>query len=739
MPSFNGVLLRTPLLTAILYLIAFTGTTSAQQTSRRQTTDRADEVIRINTDLVQTEVTVFDRQGRFVEGLRPEQFELTLNGTKQSVSFFERVMAGSSSEAAQLAAARGNAATENKPNKPERPASTDRGRVLFFFLDDVHLSAASVVRARETLQWFVDNKMNPNDQVAIVSTSGQIGFLQQLTDNPSVLHAAIARLNYKMNSEAYTGKTQISEYMATQVMDYGNRELYAYLLESIKIEQQTGPGSRHGDHRLAASYSSAPYLRNRLQQINAQGRMTTEDTLGALRSLILSSSVLPGRKLVFFLSDGFIINERKAGALEALQRVTQAAVRSGVVVYTMDLRGTFFNLGSAVDASTNEYIDLSGRRAGLAFGEITATQEALQLIADETGGRAVFNSSSIGDGILQAIRETSDYYLLAWRPDSREQREGKLRLQVTVKDRPDLRVRLRSNFYSPSPGLLTKTDKSEEAKEKTTTSNTVDAQLVAALGSLYPDRRLPVSLSLGYLNTNEAGLVLKVSMQLDRQALDINPDEKPQKVELDVIGAAVDDRGQFSSFKQLLTVAADTSQETQRAVTWNQQLRLKPGLYQVRVAVRERSSGRTGAAMQWIEIPDISSGGFGLSSLFLGERKEEVREGTQAAAGPRSIIVDVDHRFARTSILRFQTYVYDATSGQNGPEVWIQTQVFRNRRQVMSIAPGKVPLTTDAARLPYWSEIPLDSLPPGQYVLLVSATDRIRNRSTAQQIKFSVE
>jgi hypothetical protein len=71
--------------------------------------------------------------------------------------------------------------------------------------------------------------------------------------------------------------------------------------------------------------------------------------------------------------------------------------------------------------------------------------------------------------------------------------------------------------------------------------------------------------------------------------------------------------------------------------------------------------------------------------------------------------------------------------------VWVHVQVLRNRRQVMSIAPVKVPLTTDAARLPYWAEIPLDSLPAGQYVLLVSATDRIGNASATQRIKFSVE
>jgi hypothetical protein len=32
-------------------------------------------------------------------------------------------------------------------------------------------------------------------------------------------------------------------------------------------------------------------------------------------------------------------------------------------------------------------------------------------------------------------------------------------------------------------------------------------------------------------------------------------------------------------------------------------LPLPPGLYQVRFAVRDRQTGRTGSAMTWIEIP----------------------------------------------------------------------------------------------------------------------------------------
>jgi len=719
---------------AFFFLCSFPSAIYAQQ---NQPQDRADEVIRINTELVQTEVMVFDRQGHFVDGLRPEQFELLLNGTKQPISFFDQVTAGSQSEAAQIAAALSNPGGKKALTKIAADRSDDLGRVLFFFLDDVHLSPASLARARKALLRFVDEQMNPNDRVAIFSSSGQIGFLQQLTDDPAVLHAAIGRLNNKQVKEGYPGKTQISEYMATQIEDYRNKQLLAYLMEATKVEQQMGPGIRHGDHRAAASYSSLPFIENRVSQINAQARMTTAGTLSALKGLMLSSAALPGRKVVLFLSDGFLVSERKMGVLEALEDVTETARRSGVIVYTMDLRGTSLNMGSGVDVSSNEYADFSGRRAGFASAEIAATQEPLKRIAEETGGRAILDSNAIGEGFMQAIGETSNYYLLAWRPESQEVRQHKQHLQVNIKGRPDLRVRLRNNVYQVPAQPVAKATKSEQVKEVVAPSPApVDAQLVRTLGSLYPQKDLPIALAVGYLNASDGAFSLKLSMQIDRQALDL-ASSKRQPAELDVAGVAVDDRGQLVSFKQVVTVPVEAA-ASERKVTWHQQLLVKPGLYQVRVALRERSTGRTGSAMQWIVLPEGATAEFGLSSLFLGERREE-GAATPGRDGPQPITVDVDHRFARSAVLRFQTYVYNAARGAQGPQVSIETQVLRKRESVMRIAAVKVPLTNDAARLPYWSEIALRDLPPGHYVLLVTATDEIANRSSSQRVNFVVE
>jgi VWFA-related protein len=722
----------------ILVLASLAPVITSQQIVPKQPQDRPTDVIRTNTELVQTEVMVFDRHGRFVTGLKPEQFELTLNGAKQQLSFFESVATGSEAEVAQLAAARGVEPVKKERKKIAALPEDERGRVLFFFIDDLHTSPASLSRARKALALFIDEQMNPNDQVAIVSTSGQIGFLQQLTDNPAVLHAAISRLNNKQVKDGYPGKTQISDYMASQIEDYKNRQLLAYLMEATKVEQQMGPGTRHGDHRPAASYSSLPFIENRINQINTQARLATLSTLDALKSLMLSSSALPGRKVVFFLSDGFIVNERKSGVLEALAAVTDAAKRAGVVVYTMDARGTSFNTGSSVDVSSNDFADFSNRKIGLS-GEIGATQEPLKRIAEETGGRAIINSNAINDGILQAIRETSEYYLLAWRPDSEEQREAKQRLEVTIKGRPELKVRFRNNVLRSSAPMA-KTQKQEATKTATappasSTAAPLKHDLVDTLSSLYPDKTIPLSLSVGYVNAADAGPVLKLSMQLDRESLSLEPDA--QKSELDVIGVAVDDRGQVASFKQVLTVPAQIS-ETDHRVTWNQQLSVKPGLYQVRVAAGERSSGRAGSAIQWIEVPDVVSAQFALSSVFLGERKEDLPSSAGADA-PSAVTVDVDHHFARASALRFQTYVYNAVVGADGPQVTVDAAVLRNRRSVMTVAGTKVPATNNAARLPFWSELALKDLQPGHYVLLLKATDQNANRTATQRINFVVD
>lgn len=108
------------------------GIVSSEQILGQSKTQAPDDVVRIKTELVQTDVTVVDKRGRFVDGLSAEDFELRVDSKLQSLSFFEQVRAGSVDEEKQLTAARkGDAIREARLVKT--PASVgDRERVIFF-------------------------------------------------------------------------------------------------------------------------------------------------------------------------------------------------------------------------------------------------------------------------------------------------------------------------------------------------------------------------------------------------------------------------------------------------------------------------------------------------------------------------------------------------------------------------------------------------------------------------------
>ena len=89
-------LIRICLLVFSFLTVLSVGPASAQQGRPQQPSD---DVLRINTDLVQTAVTVLDKKGNFVEGLDRAQFELHVDGQPRQISFFERVTAGSEREA----------------------------------------------------------------------------------------------------------------------------------------------------------------------------------------------------------------------------------------------------------------------------------------------------------------------------------------------------------------------------------------------------------------------------------------------------------------------------------------------------------------------------------------------------------------------------------------------------------------------------------------------------------------
>src|SRR5688500_12846874 len=186
--------------------------------SAAQTQEKPDDVVRVGTELVQTDVMVFDKSGQFVDGLTREQFELRVDGKHVPLAFSGRVSGPPEKGAPGAAAAQAAAA-----------AARSRGRVVIFFIDDLHLSLDSLAPTRGALTRFIDEEMGPGDMVAIVTASGQLGFLQQFTDNKAVLRAAVARLKHSTATVRDSEQPPMSEYIATRSANGGRQAAGFYV------------------------------------------------------------------------------------------------------------------------------------------------------------------------------------------------------------------------------------------------------------------------------------------------------------------------------------------------------------------------------------------------------------------------------------------------------------------------------------------------------------------------------
>ena len=208
-----------------LILLAILSSVLAIQIAFAQQQQPVDDVVRISTDLIQTGVVVVDKQGKFVDGLKPEQFVLKVDGQQVTPAFFERVVAGTSREEA-LERSRGQVGS--------LPAASDqttsyRGRSIIFFVDDLHLSAKSVQQTRQGILAFVEREMTHEDQIAVASASGQIGFLQRFSDLKPVVRAAVNRLNHKPYSVRDHEQVPMTEYQAMRIAqgDTGATDFFA--------------------------------------------------------------------------------------------------------------------------------------------------------------------------------------------------------------------------------------------------------------------------------------------------------------------------------------------------------------------------------------------------------------------------------------------------------------------------------------------------------------------------------
>jgi VWFA-related protein len=709
---------------SLLFQICSVDTRGQQQnqgTAQPEQQEQDEDVIRISTDLVQTGVSVFDRQGRFIEGLKKEDFELKVDGKPVEVGFFERIATGSVGEEAQLGAARGDSRAKVKDTVKDAVLAKppDRGRVVIFFVDDIHIAPDNLKRAKDTIIRFIDRKMGHNDLVAITSSSGQVGFLQQYTDNKDVLKMAVSRLTYRNYATRDIELPVMTDGQA-MLINQGDKAVLGYFIEET-VRMMSVPPPK-----------AEEIVKRRARILMAQASGLIKGTLSTLETLSRRSAGLPGRKLIFFISDGFPLDAINGDTPDRLRRIADASIRSGVVIYTMDARGLVTDM---MDATVDN------PPSGLAaFASRAVGEDVLNALAADTGGRFIHNTNVLGPDLTKALKETSVYYLLAWRPNEEGGGKKFRSIEVRIKNRPELSVRVQRGYFEATPEVKQK----ELASAKTAAP---PDPLRKAINSLFPKRELPTRLALSYMDTPAEGSAIVASMKIESDALKFEQQGEKSTAVVDIAGTVFDAQGKtMDSFRQRLTItpASSAGGAKTQDIIYNYRATLKPGLYQVRVAALDRASGQTGSAAEWVEIPDLSKHGLSMSSLIVGERKPSAAEGEKKSdALVEGVPVSVDHRFERSSNLRFLVYIYNAAraaAANAQPDIALQVQIFRDNQSVVIMPLRNLSTESqDPTHLAYAAEIPLQEMGAGQYVLQVMVIDRIANASTAQRVRFEVQ
>src|SRR5262249_25867211 len=110
---------------------------------KAQPTQDADTV-RIDTELVQIDIVVSDKQGKLVSDLKREDFQILEDGKPQTISHFS---VGTSGRQALWLRPELRAAGNAKRSAPVPQATFTAGRYLVLAVDDVHLAPSNLMLA----------------------------------------------------------------------------------------------------------------------------------------------------------------------------------------------------------------------------------------------------------------------------------------------------------------------------------------------------------------------------------------------------------------------------------------------------------------------------------------------------------------------------------------------------------------------------------------------------------------
>lgn len=722
-------LFTTGLTFVLLFSVSLAQTPQKPQPSPQEAAP--EDVVRISTSLVQTDVVVTDKNDQIISDLTLNDFKITENGKRQEVRFVQFV---SSDAAPRLDGTVNVAGQPVDPEVARNLSARDLRRVFAFVVDDLTIPFEDVTTVRKMLTDFIDNRMREGDLVAIVRVVGGNGLLQQFTSDKRILRRAIDRITPRLHPfSAFNNLPSAQELNTQRLAAAADLDVTSFPAEAISSANSNLDASEEGVTRGFRA----------LATLSVAGEVTN------------SMKVLPGRKSLVLISGGLPLSESNLNQISVggapvpiletraylgnvtylLRLLVDRAGRAGVVINTMDIRGLKASRGvSRFTDPGNEATSRlgGGRSAGqgrlpnmgtfdnLGLDTLTGHQ-GLQALADSTGGVSVINSSNFSEG-LDRILARSSYYIIAYTPSEPfDNKFHKLEIKVT---RAGAKVYGREGYFATpeaARGTLTK----EQA-------------IIKAAMSPLARREIDIAGRLQYKFLPENVAEVDINLLINANNLEFKQGAggKYQST-FDVVGFVMNSMGKTEGgFSQTVTAnlsPAAFKQALTTGLSYTAHAQLPPGSYQLRAVVREVESGRLGSMSQYLEVPDLGKKNLTASSVFLFAVK--VEPGSNAAPEPLTAL----RQLPRRQDLRYAAVIYFPKVSDGKIQLTSQVIVSQGGKVIFQEAEEPITGPVQNGQVVKIGQLGLGKAQPGRYVLtLVIKEPGKKERGLVRSVDFNL-
>jgi len=530
-------------------LVALSPTQSQDQTSQQKKDEvmKSDTVLRTNTRLVVTDVVATDSNGKPVTNLSVDDFKVLENGRPQRVANFSFHQ-----PAAQVASRTVSLPPDVITNMPAYTASS-MNIILF---DSANGDASEHAYARDELMKFLATA-EIHEPLAIFALHTDLKLLHDFTTDGKALREAVAA--YKPPASFQSGES---------------------------IESRASAFSNNGNFHT-----------------NQRNIETTLNQLNALAKVLIG---YPGRKNLIWLSESFPLDLFPDIATQVNMsgqdlRSAETSTGGPSSRENMQNSGNFKNYAALVkkvsDALMNAHVAIYPVDAGgLSRDDRLAAQHTMNDMASWTGGRAFINRNDIAIGMKNSLEDGSVYYTLEYYPDNK-QWDGQFRAIKVSVDRPGINLRYREGYYAVDPAKIAKEEADQVAENF---SRSLQADSPSATAILFQAQ---------VTTPSPKNNKVIVTFHVDPKTLTF--EHKDDGHEFAKVNCTVWAYGKDKN-KPLMsnndTVTANLKREDYQLMMKQQffpckrELELKPGSYQLKLGVLDRTSNRMGTASAAVTV-----------------------------------------------------------------------------------------------------------------------------------------